>query len=156
MAAAYHPAGRKRWLAARGGHARGETARAGAAEQHDGQAPATAAAATQFHCGPLAAAAGRGNIHVIECPWRMQPCTSPGCLQQLAVLHQWHHRPPANPAPQPAAAAEMSARRSCVLLLGAIGSASASDNGRARQPPMGCESAPAALPACLTPALGAA
>eukprot|EP01046_Picozoa_sp_COSAG06_P038123 COSAG06_NODE_4373_length_4321_cov_9.736855_3_plen_93_part_00 len=46
MAAAYHPAGRKRWLAARGGHARGETARAGAAEQHDGQAPATAAAAT--------------------------------------------------------------------------------------------------------------
>lgn len=59
MAAAYHPAGRKRWLAARGGHARGETARAGAAEQHDGQAPATAAAATQFPCGPLAA--GRGN-----------------------------------------------------------------------------------------------
>jgi hypothetical protein len=49
MAAAYHPAGRKRWLAARGGHARGETARAGAAEQHDGQAPATAAAATQLN-----------------------------------------------------------------------------------------------------------
>jgi hypothetical protein len=82
---------------------------------------------------------------------RAQPyAPPPGCLQQLAVLHQWHHRPPANPAPQPAAAAEMSARRSCVLLLGAIGSASASDNGRARQPPMGCESVSPGRTACLS------
>ena len=32
------PAGEKCWMAARGGHARGDTARAGAAHRHDGQA----------------------------------------------------------------------------------------------------------------------
>ena len=71
MAAAYHPAGRKRWLAARGGHARGETARAGAAERHDGQAPATAAAATQFHCGLSQPGGAILAISIAACtpPW---------------------------------------------------------------------------------------
>ena len=60
MAAAYHPAGRKHWIVARGGHARGETGQDWRSGRHGGQVlVAVGRAARAISCGHLAA--GRGN-----------------------------------------------------------------------------------------------
>jgi len=49
MAAAYHPAGRKRWIVARGGHARGETGQDWRSGRHGGQVLVAVGRAAQFH-----------------------------------------------------------------------------------------------------------
>jgi hypothetical protein len=48
MAAAYHPAGRKHWIVARGGHARGETGQDWRSGRHGGQVLVDAGRATQL------------------------------------------------------------------------------------------------------------